>query len=127
MSSSSGFLSALDSMKVMAESIGINNLSDDASRVLAEEVTFRLKLILQEANKFRGHSKRKKLIGPDIDNALKIKNIEPLYGFTSNDHIPFRYASGGGRELFFIDDKEVDLGEVGLHIYHLFHYWIIGV
>ncbi|XP_015794300.1 transcription initiation factor TFIID subunit 6 [Tetranychus urticae] len=112
MSSSSGFLSALDSMKIMAESIGISNLSDDASRVLAEEVTFRLKLILQEANKFRGHSKRKKLIGCDIDNALKIKNIEPLYGFTSNDHIPFRFASGGGRELFFIDDKEVDLGEV---------------
>lgn len=112
MATTGGFLSACDSLKTMAESIGINGLSDDASRVLAEEVNKRLKTILDEALKFCSHSKRRKLIGNDIDFALKIKNIEPLYGFSSNDHIPFRFASGGGRELFFIEDKDVDLGEV---------------
>lgn len=112
MTTTGGFMSACDSLKTMAESIGISNLSEDASRLLAEEVNNRLKSILGEAVKFCAHSKRKKLIGSDIDFALKIKNIEPLYGFTSNDHIPFRFASGGGRELFFIEDKDVDLGEV---------------
>ncbi|XP_074597618.1 TBP-associated factor 6 [Brevipalpus obovatus] len=112
MAGSGGFFSAMDSLKCMAESVGINNLSDDASRLLADEVSSRLKSILEEAVKFCAHSKRNRLIASDLDHALKIKNIEPLYGFTSNDHIPFRFASGGGRELFFIEDKDVDLGEV---------------
>ena len=102
----------IDSMKLIGESIGIPNLSDDSSRIVAEDISFRIKLILQEAEKFAGHAKRKKLTTDDVDRALKIKNIEPLYGCTSADHIPFRFASGAGRELYWLEEKDVDLGEV---------------
>lgn len=48
----------------------------------------------------------------DLDSALRARKIEPLYGFTSTEYIPWRYASGGGRELHFNEDREIDLQEL---------------
>jgi transcription initiation factor TFIID subunit 6 len=72
----SGSTLYVDSMKAMAESIGVANLEDEAAKELAEDVTFRLKLIVQDAAKFMEQGRRVKLTTHDIDFSLKVKNIE---------------------------------------------------
>lgn len=66
----------VDSVKVIAESVGIGSLVDEAAKELADDVSYRLKIIVQDAMKFMQHSKRQKLSITDIDHALKVQNIE---------------------------------------------------
>ncbi len=71
-----GTLIFVDSIKAMAESVGVPNLEDEAAKELAEDVSYRLKLIIQDAAKFMEQGRRTKLTPSDIDYSLKIKNIE---------------------------------------------------
>lgn len=101
-----------DSIKVMAETIGMALLPEDAARELAEEATYRVRQLVQDSQKFMYHGKRARLVADDVDHALRMTGQEPLYGFQATEHIPFRFASGGGRDLHFTEDRELDLAEL---------------
>ena len=101
-----------DIIKTIVESCGYDKPADEVLQFLASEVTFRTKQIIQEAIKFQNKSKRKELKTCDIDYALRVKNVEPVYGFSCSDFVPFRHAIGGGREIYFQEDCEVDLDEM---------------
>ena len=105
-------LLSVESIKLMGESVGVSTLKEDAAVKLSEDLEYRLKEIIQNALKFMRHSKRSKLVCGDIDNALREKNVEPLYGFDCAEYVPFRHTSGGGKELYFPEEKDIDLIEL---------------
>ena len=59
-----------ESIKIMAETISIGNLPEEAAREIAEEVTYRVRQLTQDAAKLMHHGKRAKLTCDDIDQAL---------------------------------------------------------
>lgn len=98
-----------DTVKDAAESLGIN-LPEEAAKNLAMDVEYRIHEILETAIKFMRHSKRKLLMTGDISSALKVLNIEPLYGYDNSQPLAFKEAlvGAGGQTLYYIDDHEVE-------------------
>ena len=95
--------------KVMAETIGLGLLPEEAARELAEEATYRhhiwpsplirqrfdpprVRQLVQDSQKFMYHGKRHRLVAEDVDQALRVTGQEPLYGFQASEHIPFRFS-----------------------------------
>ncbi|XP_010254144.1 PREDICTED: transcription initiation factor TFIID subunit 6 isoform X2 [Nelumbo nucifera] len=100
-----------ETIEVIAQSIGINNLSPDVALALAPDVEYRVREIMQEAIKCMRHSKRTTLTADDVDSALSLRNVEPIYGFASGDPLRFKRAVGH-KDLFYIDDKDVEFKDV---------------
>lgn len=98
-----------DNVRDVAESVGIASLAENVVEELARDVDFRLAQVLEEALKFMRHGKRTTLSTQDISNALKVLNVEPLYGYESTRPLRFGEASlGPGQPLYYVEDEEVD-------------------
>lgn len=98
-----------ENLKDVAESVGIANLSDGGIQALSEEVEYRVFMVIQEAKRFMHAGKRTVLHTTDVSQALKVLEVEPLYGYESVRPLRFGEASmGQGQMLFYIEDEEVD-------------------
>ncbi|XP_009591415.1 transcription initiation factor TFIID subunit 6-like isoform X2 [Nicotiana tomentosiformis] len=100
-----------ETIEVIAQSIGISNLSPDVLPALAADAEYRIREIMQEAIKCMRHSKRTTLSTDDVDSALTLRNVEPIYGFASGDPLRFRRAAGH-KDLFYIEEKDVEFKDV---------------
>ncbi|KAL6196247.1 hypothetical protein ACLB2K_031862 [Fragaria x ananassa] len=100
-----------EAIEVIAQSIDITNLSPDVALALTPDVEYRVREIMQEAIKCMRHSRRTILTTDDVDSALKLRNVDPIYGFASGDPLRFKRAAGH-RDLFYIDDKDVEFKDV---------------
>ena len=96
-------------MTDVAEAVGIKGLSKDAAQALCRDVEFRVSQVLEEALKFMRHAKRTMLWSQDVSNALRVLDVEPLYGYETTRPLKFGEASiGKGQPLFYVDDEEMD-------------------
>ncbi|KAG9103629.1 hypothetical protein FRC06_009287 [Ceratobasidium sp. 370] len=117
-----------DSIKDVADSLGITNLPDSVAAALASDVEYRLHQvievsvtllasaeennnILKEAARFTRHARRSTMSPSDIDQALRVLNIEPLYGHSSAHTPSFRRAVPQhtlSQSVYFLEDEEID-------------------
>lgn len=98
-----------ENIKDVAESVGIEKLNEESVKVLSQEVEYRVSQVIIEAMRFMHAGKRTTLGTQDISQALKVLDVEPLYGYESTRPLRFGEASlGPGQPLFYIEDEEVD-------------------
>ncbi|CAO3689655.1 unnamed protein product [Umbelopsis ramanniana] len=101
-----------DTVRSIAESCGITNPKDDYCTALAHDVDYPLQEIIQEATKFMRHSKRSRLTVDDINAALRVRNVEPLYGFTSGNPLRFKKTTANMNDIYYVGDEEVDFDTI---------------
>jgi transcription initiation factor TFIID subunit 6 len=98
-----------DTVRDVAESVGIRDLNKDVTQALCRDVEYRISQVLEEALKFMRHAKRTLLWSQDISNALRTLDVEPLYGYETTRLLKFGEASiGPGQPLFYVEDEEMD-------------------
>ena len=80
-----------ESIKVIAQTVGIEALPDEVARALAPDAEYRLREVIQDALKFARHSKRSTISTEDVNASLRLRDVEPLYGFPAGaGPVPFK-------------------------------------
>eukprot|EP00056_Hartaetosiga_gracilis_P022603 m.31778 g.31778 ORF g.31778 m.31778 type:complete len:188 (-) comp9733_c0_seq1:984-1547(-) len=83
------FLTA--SIRAIAEAEKISTeefpISDEVAQDVSADLEYRMREIIQEAKKFTRHGKRRQMTTDDVNNALKVRNMEPIYGYPSGQNI----------------------------------------
>lgn len=102
-----------DTVKDVAGSLGLENINDDVLKALAMDVEYRILEIIEQAVKFKRHSKRDVLTTDDVSKALRVLNVEPLYGYYDgsevNKAVSFsKVNTSGGQSVYYLDEEEVD-------------------
>jgi transcription initiation factor TFIID subunit 6 len=98
-----------DNVRDTAESIGLSHLSKEVVENLARDVDYRIAQILENSFKFMRHAKRTTMHTDDVSQALRVLDIEPLFGYDATRPLRFGEASiGPNQTIFYVDDEEVD-------------------
>ncbi|CCD26715.1 TATA-binding protein-associated factor TAF6 NDAI_0I01460 [Naumovozyma dairenensis CBS 421] len=105
-----------DTVKDVADSLGLENINADVLKALAMDVEYRILEIIEQAVKFKRHSKRDMLTTDDVAKALRALNVEPLYGYhdgsAENKNVSFGKVTTGGQSIYYLNDEEVDLDKL---------------
>ncbi|KAJ8129056.1 hypothetical protein O1611_g4575 [Lasiodiplodia mahajangana] len=100
-----------ENVRDVAESVGIATLSEEALRTCSQDVEYRIGQVIAEAVRFMRLGKRTSMTVKDISLALRVLDVEPLYGYDATK--PLRYGEATmGQPFFYIDDEEADFERV---------------
>ncbi|KAI1422508.1 TAF6-like protein [Xylaria sp. FL1777] len=100
-----------ENVRDVAESVGISSLSDETLRTLSQDVEYRIGQVIAEALRFMRLGKRTSMTVKDVSLALRVLDVEPLYGYDSTKSLRYGEATMG-QPFFYIDDEEADFERV---------------
>nr|GAT56810.1 transcription initiation factor TFIID complex 60 kDa subunit [Mycena chlorophos] len=106
-----------ETIKDVADSLNLPHISDAVAGALASDVEYRIHQVIEEAARFMRHGRRTIMTTSDIEQALRVLNIEPLYGHSSHNPpsfkraLPFPNALAAG-SVYFVEDEEIDFERV---------------
>ncbi|KAI0157944.1 DUF1546-domain-containing protein [Hypoxylon sp. FL1284] len=97
-----------ENVRDVAESVGISALSDEALRTVSQDVEYRIGQVLVESLRFMRLAKRTTMTVQDVSQALRVLDVEPLYGYDSSRPLKYGEANLGSQALFYIEDEEME-------------------
>ncbi|KAM4066386.1 TATA box binding protein associated factor (TAF) domain-containing protein [Hirsutella rhossiliensis] len=98
-----------ENVKDVAESVGISNLNEESLKALTQDVEYRVGQVIIEALRLMRAARRTTMTVTDVALALKVLDVEPLFGYDSTRPLRYGEASlGPGQPLFYIEDEEID-------------------
>jgi len=100
-----------ENVRDVAESVGIAALNDEALRTLSQDVEYRIGQVVAEALRFMRAAKRTSMTVLDVSHALRVLDVEPLYGYDSTKSLRYGEATMG-QPFFYIEDEEADFERV---------------
>uniref|UniRef100_A0A0P4W069 TATA box binding protein associated factor (TAF) histone-like fold domain-containing protein n=1 Tax=Scylla olivacea TaxID=85551 RepID=A0A0P4W069_SCYOL len=103
---------AVESIITWGEAAGVADLPQDLARVIAADVTYRLRQTLSVCGQFLRHSKRRRLTPDDINRALVWMDVPSVNGYTSSDPVEWQAVPEVG--VHIPHDPIVNLASTGL-------------
>ncbi|XP_052272350.1 TAF6-like RNA polymerase II p300/CBP-associated factor-associated factor 65 kDa subunit 6L isoform X1 [Dreissena polymorpha] len=100
-----------ESVKLMADCGGHEDISEMVAGIIGEDVSYRLREIAQKGAQFMRHARRKRMTTEDFNKACRFSNIQPLHGYSSTDsHEGFHSVKLEQEEMIhFVSDSLVSL------------------
>ncbi|KAJ3134729.1 hypothetical protein HDU90_004759 [Geranomyces variabilis] len=95
----------------IADTAGIS-LKDDVANAITQDIEYRLREIVHEAGKFMRHGKRLRLTSEDLNHALRVRNVEPTYGWSAGKASKFQLITQGTQQIYYVDEHELDLEDM---------------
>ncbi|KAL8559610.1 hypothetical protein ACOMHN_008321 [Nucella lapillus] len=115
-----------DSVKLIAESIGISGLSDDVAALLGEDVNYRLREIVMKSTAFMKGAKRRRLCPEDFNQALRDVNAQgnkcsvihfPASLWTEFSNRKLNLPANQRGELHFVEESDVNFNNTVCNSY----------
>lgn len=101
-----------ESVSIIGEEIGISELPEDLCFSLAEDVSYKLREVVNNCCILLRNNKRRKLLTHDVNQVFETYNSLPIYGHSFPNELDFQYVPNA--DTFVEEDVEVDIVTLAL-------------
>ncbi|KAI1099556.1 TAF-domain-containing protein [Jackrogersella minutella] len=97
-----------ESVRDVAESVGAAKINDETLRTLTQDVEYRIGQVIVEALRLMRYARRSHLTVQDVSLAMRLLDVEPMFGYETTWPLRYGEANLGSQPLFYVEDEEVD-------------------